>query len=369
MRILVLNPILFTPENEQVPKNVTIKDTMIYGMCLGFKQLGHEVTLAAGEEYQPTQKEQYDFEVLWFHNNLLGRATLSLPCSFSLFKYIKKHRKDFDIVLASETFAFHTLWAAMLCPEKTVIWQELSAHQRKLHQLPSKLWHNCVARLLYRKVRCVVGRSERAAHFVSRYLPRVSQEVVDHGIDTSKFVISAQKEPQFITTAQLVERKHIDGIIERFSQLLKVKGYEQYRLLIAGRGPEEQNLRALVAQLGIGHNVQFLGFLDRTTLNHYLSRSVASLVLTSRDLNVVSITESVVSGTPVITNSVPNTAQWVAQNHLGIMNDNWGVPELMEVSQNSEYAHNCVAMHDYLSYKNAARRLIDIFLRYKADNE
>ena len=53
MRILILNPILYTAESNAIPTVSSIKDTMIYNLCLGFKQLGHDITLAAAMEYQP----------------------------------------------------------------------------------------------------------------------------------------------------------------------------------------------------------------------------------------------------------------------------------------------------------------------------
>lgn len=57
MKILVLNPILFTADNDTIPKVDSIKDTMIYGMCLGFLHLEHNVTLAALNDYKPTENE------------------------------------------------------------------------------------------------------------------------------------------------------------------------------------------------------------------------------------------------------------------------------------------------------------------------
>lgn len=50
MRILVLNPIMYTPHKNIIPKVKSIKDTMMYNMCLGFKQNNHEITLAVAEE-------------------------------------------------------------------------------------------------------------------------------------------------------------------------------------------------------------------------------------------------------------------------------------------------------------------------------
>lgn len=70
MRILILNPILYTAENNTIPTVSSIKDTMIYNLCLGFKQLGHDITLAAAMEYQPCKKEEYDFKILFFKSDL-----------------------------------------------------------------------------------------------------------------------------------------------------------------------------------------------------------------------------------------------------------------------------------------------------------
>lgn len=63
MRILILNQILYTADNNTIPVVSSIKDTMIYNMCLGFVDAGHTVTLAAAEDYKPKAIEAYDFEV------------------------------------------------------------------------------------------------------------------------------------------------------------------------------------------------------------------------------------------------------------------------------------------------------------------
>ena len=58
MKILILNSILFTAETD-IPQVKTIKDTMIYGVCMGFVRLGHQVTLAAANEYRPIREEDF----------------------------------------------------------------------------------------------------------------------------------------------------------------------------------------------------------------------------------------------------------------------------------------------------------------------
>ena len=56
MKILILNPILYTADNNTIPKVKSIKDTMIYNMCLGFKALRYDVTLAAAADYRPVDR-------------------------------------------------------------------------------------------------------------------------------------------------------------------------------------------------------------------------------------------------------------------------------------------------------------------------
>lgn len=81
MKVLILNPILFTADNNVIPQVKSIKDTMIYNMCLGFKRLGHDVTLAAAEEYAPAEKEAYDFEIL-FSNRTLNEFSRRPCCHY-----------------------------------------------------------------------------------------------------------------------------------------------------------------------------------------------------------------------------------------------------------------------------------------------
>lgn len=99
MKVLILNPILFTADNNVIPQVKSIKDTMIYNMCLGFKRLGHDVTLAAAEEYAPAEKEAYDFEIL-FSNPSAKNFSRRLCCPFLLnYGHISKKMKNHSICL------------------------------------------------------------------------------------------------------------------------------------------------------------------------------------------------------------------------------------------------------------------------------
>ena len=74
MRILVINPIMYTSETRDIKRVSSIKDAMMYDLCLAFHEQGHEVTLFAGEPYRPEQEERYPFRVIWGKCILPGTA-------------------------------------------------------------------------------------------------------------------------------------------------------------------------------------------------------------------------------------------------------------------------------------------------------
>lgn len=362
MKILVINPVLYTSNNGVIPQVKTIKDTMIYSMCLGLKKTGNDVTLLAIDDYMPTQPEAYDVDVLWFKANLKRVLKDALPLSVAMLKWIRKNHCRYDMILASETFMFHSLLCGIVCPEKTLIWQELNVHQRKFHQLPSKFWHKVIVPLFMRRIKVVVGRSASARDFIGQYMPHTVATIVDHGIDIEKFECSTVKKRQVISSSQLIFRKNVDGIIKKFAQFHHYKGYEDIKLLIAGRGDEEEKLKDLAHALGLTDYVQFLGFLPQQELNRYIKDSYCFLINTRRDLNMVSIPESIVSGTPVVTNMVPALSGEINRLQLGIAKDNWGADELKHVIDNNHtYVKNCVRYRQQMSAEHQARSLTACF--------
>lgn len=364
MHILILNPILYTADNNTIPKVKSIKDTMIYNMCLGFKSLGHELTLAAAADYKPIEFEEYEFEVKWLKTECHKLCPPSvLPYSKELNTFLKENNASFDMVVTSEVFSLWSFAAARICPEKTVIWHELALHPNKFHQLPSKVWYNVVAKCLMNKV-LVVPRSEDAKIFVKQYMRHVSDVCVEHGIDLSQFTCGVEKKKQFIVVSQLIARKNIDGIIRIFKKFVE-KYDKAYQLLIVGRGELEKELKQLSHQLSMDKSVKFLGFKSHDEMNQYLPCSQALLINTRQDNNMVSIPESVVCGTPVITNSIPTNSGMITKNLLGIVKDNWNEDTLAEfVHISSTYWQNCIQYRENLSSKHQATLLIEQFMRF-----
>lgn len=363
MNVLIINPILATPTSTGMQRLATIRDTMIYGMALGFINAGHRPTLIAAADFRPQKEESYDFPVVFLPTAAQRVFNPSLlPWIPSLDAWLRRHGARYDVIIAKECFSIATLQAARRFPRKTIIWQELAAHQRKMHRIPSRLWHNVAARGFMRHVKAV-GCSPAARDFLRRYLSDVASITIEHGIDDTKFrpVDDTLKERRLITSSQLIERKNVASILRKYARLVAMPGYEDVRLTVAGDGDQRAALERLAGELGIADTTTFTGFLPREELGRLVARSLAFLVDTKADLNVISIVESVAAGTPVVTNRVPLTAPWIESESLGIARDNWDAADLAALIDDApRYAAHCRAAAPTLSSTAAARRLLSL---------
>lgn len=363
MKILILNSILFTAETDVLPKVDSIKDCMIYNFALGFKELGHEVTLVAAEEYRPVQAETYDFEILFLKSNLKTLFKVRyFPLHLSLWSILKKRKDECDLIISSESFSTNSFMASLIAPSKLLIWQELFVHNRKWFKLPSLCWYNIIVRLFYKNIQ-VIPRSGKAYDFISRYARKVSKTFVENSIKLMDLPAGISKQDQFVVVSQLIERKRIDLILRKFARFLsKYSQYASYLLYIFGRGEMEERLKDMAKDLNIEKNVIFGGFLKHDKLFAMVSRSKALLVNTQKDLNAVSIPEAISVGTPVVTNTQPGNIYYILSENLGIVNDNWNEDDLADVIENNAgYVENCLNYREQLSNVSVAGKMIDLF--------
>lgn len=364
MKILVLNSILYTADNYLIPKRSSIKGCIAYSLCLAFQKQGHDATLIAATDYKPTQPEKHPFHIIFLNTHLKKVFIPSvLPLQLSLFSFLLKNKKNYDFIISSEVFSIPSLFSVLISKNKTIIWQELNKHNKRFNKIPSILWYNVLGRSLFRRVP-IASRSESARRFIGKYCSNTYDKIIDHGVNLDNFFVSERKKKQFIVIAQLIKRKRVDYIITQFTRFIREgQGmYNSYKLKIAGTGPEELSLKRKAADLGINTYVEFLGFLSHKQLNIELSESIASLIATEKDLNMVSIPEAIVSGVPILTNETPALASYIKVNNLGIVKNNWTKEELRQmVNRHSEFALNCLNKRYELSSQNSAQHFINIY--------
>lgn len=344
MKILIVNPIIYTSETAEIKKVGSIKDTMSYDLCLAFSKKGHEVTLVAGEPFAPLENEEYPFNIVWAKCVLPKICKPNaLPFCPEILELVKD--ESYDLVISSEVFSLNSLMLALCLNKNLIIWHELAKHNKLFHEIPSQLWYNLIGKTAFRSTP-IIARSEEAKEFISAFCKNVAAKVIDHGVNLDKFQPCAEKEKYFIVFSQLIERKQIDKIIERFSAF--VKENEDYKLYIFGEGEKENELKKQAEPLG--GSVKFFGRVSHEELKDYLKKAAAMLVYTKKDNNMVSIVEAIASATPIVTTSVPYNASYIKENELGIVDDNWGEKELEKIVNNSEkYIKNCLNYREKVS--------------------
>lgn len=350
MRVLILNAILYTSETDDIPKVNSIKDTMIYSLCMGFVQNGDVPVLVAAKDYKPVNAEEYPFEIIWM-DTVVPKIfkPRCIPKLKGLGKYIKENIDKYDYIISSEVFSLLSLDAVMNARKKTIIWHELGAHNNVMHKIPSLVWYNIVAKGFMGNVK-TVPRSKYAFDFISKYVNNVDHDYIDHGVDLTKFKSEKNKDDYLVVVSQLIERKHVNGIIDRFHEFRSYECYNSYKLYIIGDGTEIENLKHQVTCLDENKNIIFMGKMKHSELLPILSKAKALLVNTSKDNSMVSIVESIAVGTPVLTTSVPFNSIYINSEELGLTKDNWDERDIKTIVEENElYVKNCISYRDKLS--------------------
>ncbi len=365
MNILLINLILYTVEEKTIKRRKSIEDTLICNFANGFIENGHKVTVVALDDYKPLEEEKLPFEIIYLKSwmpSIFKRDRLPYPKG--LRKFLKENIDNYDMVISGETFSMPSVLSADICKEKLYIWQEMSFHQKTLHQLVSKTWHNVIVPIFLKNTK-IIARSEEAQQFISQYSKNVIQEIVCNGANAHELFPDEISEDYFIIVSQLIERKNVKASIDQFAKFIKIPDFKHYKLLIIGNGDYESTLKKQVKTLGIDQNVLFLGRQSHKELAISLRHAKGLLINTFRDLNLLTIAEAIISGTPVISNTEPDRMKYINDNHMGISRDGWDETDLVEVATNYESYHNACVMHrDEMTNVGCARKMISINEKY-----
>ena len=123
------------------------------------------------------------------------------------------------------------------------------------------------------------------------------------GLDQDKFIpidrVAAKRAlgvsgPLFITTGAMIKRKNQDLVIRAMAS------FPEAQLMIAGKGEEEQNYRALANQLGVANRVRFLGSVPHDELPHLTAAADIAILVSSSEGLANAWVEALSCGTPVI---------------------------------------------------------------------
>ena len=364
-KVLILNPIMYTPEGGK-RKQESIKDTLLVTVCLGFIELGYQPTLIADEYYKPLIDETYSFEIIFLkHKYEKVFSPYKIPYPIGLREYLKNHQNEFEFVISSEVFSLYSYIAASVCKNKLIIWHEMAIHNRMMHGLVSKFWYKIVARRQFKDV-LIAPRSNKSQSFIKHYCNNVNNGIFQHPIDVNKFVFTRDKGNYFISISQLVERKRVDKIISVFEDFSKDS---DYKLIICGDGDQREFLKKNVLQKRLQDIVVFKGQVQHRELSTLLQNAAGLLVYTSKDNSILTISESIACGTPVLTTGIPDNAHYVSQSECGIVKDDWNSDDMKTLVERQDYyVCCCEKAREKLTNTYLANQFIELSKDLKESN-
>lgn len=121
----------------------------------------------------------------------------------------------------------------------------------------------------------------------------------------------------FISAGMLIPLKGLHHLIRAFADV--VGKHPETRLIIAGKGKEEQNLRQMTRDYGIGDQVTFVGHLEQTVLAALIKNAIAFVLPSlTEGLGRVAI-EAQLLGKPVIASRVGGIPEIISDGATGIL--------------------------------------------------
>lgn len=163
--------------------------------------------------------------------------------------------------------------------------------------------------------------------------------VIYCGIDTERFdadtfSLPSKAEPAFVGVGRLVEKKGFHHLIEA-CRVLKDRGID-FRCVIAGSGPEESRLRAMVADLGVGDCVSITGKpVPQAELPGLLGRfrfmALPCVKDSEGDMDGLPqvLMESMACGRPAVSTRLVGIPDLVRNEQDGLLVETENVPELV----------------------------------------
>ena len=109
----------------------------------------------------------------------------------------------------------------------------------------------------------------------------------------------ADERPYFLAVVRLLPFKNVDGLVRAYAHY-HAAAEAPWRLVIAGDGPQRENLETLAASLGVAPDTTFAGFQQSQSLPAYYGLAGAFVHASHRDQWGLVVNEAQATGLPVL---------------------------------------------------------------------
>lgn len=146
---------------------------------------------------------------------------------------------------------------------------------------------------------------------------RLPMRICNFGVEPSS--VTLPKEKVIYSNRNHEPLYRINSVIEMFKRFLESSGDLDWRLIIAGRGSQTSNLKALVNALELSDNVQFVGFLSRPENDQWYARAQIFASLPTSDATAISLLEAMYHGCVPVVTDLPANREWITHQSNGVL--------------------------------------------------
>ncbi len=288
----------------------------IFGRLAGW---GHEVTLLVSRWKGAAQRSEVDGMQV---HRVGGRHSYPLYVPGYYRRYLAAQRFDLVIEDLNKVPLWTPLWAGR--PVVLLVHHLFGATAFSTASFPvaAATWlSERPLPLVYRRLPVQVVSESTAEDLVRRGFLADRIQVVHNGVDLEFFSRDPNVErtnwPSLVYVGRLQRYKRVDILIRAMPSLLQAR--PDARLVIAGRGGSEGELRRLAEQLGVEGNVDFLGFVDEERKRDLLRRAWVHVLTSPKEGWGLTVMEAAACGTPTVASDSPGLRDSVVDGVTGLL--------------------------------------------------
>lgn len=157
----------------------------------------------------------------------------------------------------------------------------------------------------------VFAPTEMMKDCLNGYGVRTEIKVLPTGLEDASFVERREASEEirtrmkgensflFCTVSRLEKEKNLEFLLRGVAEVKKRIG-NSFRLMVIGEGSEQERLRCLASELGIGENLVFTGKVPNERIRDYLFASDLFLFASKSETQGIVLLEAMAAGTPVV---------------------------------------------------------------------
>ncbi len=218
---------------------------------------------------------------------------------FLITSFFYIYKKDYDLIHAHAFFPGIIARILMITKGIPAIFTvHGTSLGTKLNSLASRLVEGFILTKILYSAQITVSRDFMKIKNVNKkiyYIP--------NGID--KFYLTSPKvkrKNQILCVARLHSQKNLINLIQAFRTV--INDYPDYKLVIAGKGPQREALKGLIKDLKLKNSAHLIGEADKTQLKNFYLSSKLFVLTSTYEGQPLSLLEALASRLPIVASNV-----------------------------------------------------------------